>query len=98
MESTIASSVFSLSRIYFASRKLPASCFVSFVRLVLGNDHHSIAMCCFSQFVKRVPVPTKSGFSRKESTFGVGFKLLKPPSSQSVHTEHFAALLFNLPH
>ena len=37
-----------------ASRKIKASCFVSFVRLLLGDYHPNISIGCFSLLVKRV--------------------------------------------
>lgn len=69
--------VLSLSGIYFASRKLKASCFVSYLRLLWGASHPKTTICYFSSCVKRVSLSTNSGFSRKENTFGMDFKLFK---------------------
>ena len=77
MQTNIGAGVYLLNCLYFASQMLLSSCFMSFVRLILGAYCPSNTISCFSQFGKRSTDPTKSG-SQKENMFGMGFKLLKP--------------------
>ena len=67
-----------LSGVYFASRKLQVSCFVSFVWLLSQAYCPSVVMCCFAPFGKRATFPSKSILSRKANMFAVGFRLMKP--------------------
>ena len=60
----------SLSRMNFASKKFPASCFVSF----LSFPQENIALAhyvCFSMLQKKWHFYTKSSFFRKENMFWV---------------------------
>lgn len=81
LQSTLLVPVISLNGIYLASGNSPVSWVLSSMRLVWGDDHSGFATCFFSPIVKRAPFPTKPGFSRKESMFGVGFNLLEPPAN-----------------
>ena len=77
LQSTIGAVVLSLNGVSFVSRLLP-SCFVSFMRLILGVNCPSITMYCFSRFRTRANFPTILGLFSTENMFGVGFKPLNP--------------------
>lgn len=91
MQTTNGAGVLALNRVYFASKKLQASCLVSFLRLLCGAYLPFIAICHFAPFVKKATVPITSGFSTMENRFGVGFKVLKP-TAKLVPTEILAVL------
>ena len=72
LKSIIGPTVLSLSGVYFASRKLQATCFVSFVRLLCGADPTSN----FSYQIKLL---------QKEKTFTVCFKIMKTTANIQGH-------------
>lgn len=61
LQTTIWASVLSLSEVYFASLRHQASCFVSYLGLLLGGDHHSIAFpfCERIAFSYEIMLPQK---------------------------------------
>lgn len=77
LKTTIGAGILSVSGVYFASRNLQGTCFVSFVRLLWWCYCPSITMYCFALCWKRGPFPSKSGLSRVENMFGLYFKFLK---------------------
>jgi len=74
---TSGASVPSQSGVYTASRKIQASCFVSFLRFL--SRVYALASLCASlpSFGKEQLFIHKSSFSKKENTFSVGLRLLK---------------------
>lgn len=94
-EATIVAGAFSLSRIYFANRKLLASCLVDFVRLHL-DDHCSFLSAAFPA-VKRRYFYSKSGLSTNGIVCLVYFKLQHSPMYNSVLGEKWQCSFWSKP-
>ena len=82
--------VLSPSRVSFAIWKLQASSFVSFVRLLWGNDHASITMCHFAPFWKWVSfTPKKSTPKRKTHIECVEIYWSQLKTLEQLHWSHY---------
>ena len=80
--SRIGAEVCSPSTVSFCRMQLLEARFVPFRRKALDGSHPKLAMRGILGPVQTGLLHAKSAYSAKEKTFGVGFKLRRPPAKQ----------------
>lgn len=96
IQTNIVDSVLSISGIYFVSRKFQPSCFVSFLRVLLGSYHKISQFTAFPCLWNEQLFITNLDSPAHENTQS-GFQATEAQSQKVAHTEHLVGEWVNHP-